>query len=179
MATCAPFEPSTAPTPHQRRATLIAENVALLDDTIVVMRFDPPLDYLMYYAAILQCTGQRPATFPTFWVASVVNFPSRHGALAFYAHDTHQTVFALGTEFVPWIVMHEMVHHALQATIPPGPDNESWDAMQRRTHPIEVYGGFSADGTYVHGRCETLVKPPPRQPAAPQDSSKSSSGART
>lgn len=107
LSTCA-LPPETASTP-QAAAQLIADNVAVMDGTITVMRFRPPPIYTMWRAEMEECSGLSREGSPTFWIASTV-FLTKPGRLGAYVSPHRRIIFGLGNETLAWVVRHELLH---------------------------------------------------------------------
>ena len=181
MATCAPHAASqNAPTPKELRDRVIAEHFGILDDSLAVLRFNPPSVFHQWYAEIIGCSGVKfPGSLPPVFVAPITEFqrgPNEAPSLAFYNAVHRYIVFGLGWERVDWVARHEFLHDALQLNgiIPSTPFGESYDEMRQRTHPLEYFGGVMPDGTVVRGKCGMLVRRPGSFPPLSPDSSKHS-----
>jgi hypothetical protein len=120
----------------QRRA--IDDRVSWLGDSLPVVRFDPPYVYSMFKAQVEACSGVKKDGFPKFYIAPVAPLGSNY-ALAVFVPRQNVVVFALGSEVLPWVVRHELLHWLLAP-------------RDTRDHPPEF---FSADPTI--GRCAPFI----------------------
>lgn len=126
--------------------TMIAERDFAWMDTLPLLRFSPPVQYVLWRAMAERCSGWKREGWPTFYLANREVLVTADGlAAALYSTRTESVVFALAQNAQRHIVIHELLHwlgeaHTLHAT--PG---ETDSARYFRQHPPEVFEGRCKD----------------------------------
>lgn len=115
LATCGPAQTvNTRPTPDLAR--MVAENVAVFNGFMPILKFPTPLAYTFLRHQVETCSGLTREGWPTFWVAPLVLLNSE-GAVGLYIRGHRQIIFALGYETVPWAIRHEILHDLVDAPV--------------------------------------------------------------
>lgn len=96
---------------HDPRPRIAARDLAWANDTIPVLRFNPPFIYGSWKLQVESCSGLSKAGWPRFYVAPVN--PIGPGWGGYYASQSQSIVLALGNEVNPDIVKHELLHWLL------------------------------------------------------------------
>lgn len=136
---CASIPQAQAPTTlAQKRAAILAREVAWLDSTTPLIRFETPYMYGALRLQVEQCSKLTRTGWPTFYVAplnpiGVDSMPSD----AFYGAG--KIVFALGEEASPQTVIHELLHWFLEPILPKGYASETREERTAREHPAEYF----------------------------------------
>lgn len=121
------------------RQRIAEDRIGWAVDTVPIVRFDVPFVYHMFKAQVESCSGKHKEGFPALFVAPTAPLPYRY-ALAVYSRENNSIVFALGSEVMPWVIRHELLHWLLAPT-------------DTKDHPSEW---FSTDPTI--GRCAPLLQ---------------------
>lgn len=111
------------------RQRAAARDVAFTHDSLVIMRFDPPMIYASLKYAMERCSGKTKAGWPRFYLANVNPLPPNWQA--YYSSERQSIVLAFGNEAEPSIVMHELLHWLLDPV---------------NAHPAEYFGAESRCG---------------------------------
>lgn len=122
------------------RRDILLRDIAWLEDSIPLLRFDPPPIYAAWKAQIEKCSGVKRDGWPKFYIAPVLPLPKEW--LGFFAASSQTVVFALGFERQDWTVRHELLHYVLDPLNLPD------------EHPAEYFGKGAN-----FGKCGDLVNP--------------------
>lgn len=125
----------------ERRKVIERRDVGFTYDTIATLRFDPPSVYGAFKLEVEKCSGFTRDGLPRFYITN--RQPVIYDYLAFYDTEELSITFGLGTEIVPWIIHHELLHWVL-------------DGHGIKGHPAQYFG--------PNGKCWAEVQPDLRYP---------------
>lgn len=115
---------------QKARSRIVKDRLAWSNDTIPIVRFDPPNGYRQLRRMVEECSGKKRDGWPLLFIAPVNplgwnerGFP----VLAVTYPQQGATVFALGMEREQFVVAHEMLHWIY------------WPEVTR-DHPASVFG---------------------------------------
>lgn len=151
---CAAATHQTDTTPSATtRTAILVRSIAWANDTIPVVRFNPPWAYGAWRLEIEACSGLHREGWPAFYVAPIAPLPgpdAGHPRAAYYDERSRSIVFALGTEGNASIAKHEILHYLLFPFLPRvNADTMTVDEAERWAHPTEYYGAT--------GRCAQAI----------------------
>ena len=124
--------------PEAERARIAKRDIAWFGDTTPIVRFNPPYIYGLWRLEVEACAGRTRDGWPNFYIAPTN--PLGGDKLAMYVYPSNSIVFSLGSEVVPWIVRHELLHFVLNG--------------EGGQHPKEWFG----DATNP-GKCWDFINP--------------------
>ena len=140
----------TRPPKQDAAHEVVRRNVAIIHDSLVILRFAIPFQYGVLRLQVEQCAGVSRDGWPAFYVSAHNPLPG--GFAAFYDERSKSIVFALGNESEPATVAHELLHFVLAPQVNPYRQRgESPEAFVARVHPETFFG--------ESGRCAHLLYP--------------------